>query len=66
MDLVERSVSVPDESGSSVARGASAVASIRDMILGGQDGLVNVLGLVLGLAVATGDSRIIGLIFSTT
>ncbi len=59
MDLVERSVSVPDESGSSVARGASAVASIRDMILGGQDGLVNVLGLVLGLAVATGDSRII-------
>jgi VIT1/CCC1 family predicted Fe2+/Mn2+ transporter len=39
--------------------GASAVAAIRDMILGGQDGLVNVLGLVLGLAVATGDSRII-------
>jgi len=29
------------------------------MILGGQDGLVNVLGLVLGLAVATGDGRII-------
>lgn len=42
-----------------VMSGASAVAAIRDMILGGQDGLVNVLGLVLGLAVATGDSRII-------
>ncbi len=39
--------------------GAMAVASIRDVILGGQDGLVNVLGLVLGLAVATGDGRVI-------
>jgi VIT1/CCC1 family predicted Fe2+/Mn2+ transporter len=32
---------------------------VRDVILGGQDGLVNVLGLVLGLAVATGDTRIV-------
>src|SRR3972149_1323097 len=34
-------------------------ALIRDVILGGQDGLVNVLGLVLGRAVATGSSRIV-------
>jgi predicted membrane protein (TIGR00267 family) len=32
---------------------------IRDVILGGQDGLVNVLGLVLGMAVATGSSRVV-------
>lgn len=32
---------------------------LRDVILGGQDGLVNVLGLVLGMAVATGDSRLV-------
>ncbi len=48
-----------DLAGQPVAAGAAAVASIRDVILGGQDGLVNVLGLVLGLAVATGDSRVI-------
>jgi len=38
---------------------ARAAALIRDVILGGQDGLVNVLGLVLGMAVATGDSRLV-------
>jgi VIT1/CCC1 family predicted Fe2+/Mn2+ transporter len=32
---------------------------LRDLILGGQDGLVNVLGLVLGLTAASADSRII-------
>ncbi|OGY25692.1 MAG: hypothetical protein A2Z11_04485 [Candidatus Woykebacteria bacterium RBG_16_43_9] len=32
---------------------------MRDIILGGQDGLVNVLGIVLGLAVASQDLRII-------
>lgn len=36
-----------------------ASSNLRDIILGGQDGLVNVLGLVLGLAVASGDLRII-------
>ena len=36
-----------------------AIASLRDVILGGQDGLVNVLGLVLGMAAATGDSRVV-------
>ena len=33
--------------------------NLRDIILGGQDGLVNVLGIILGLAVATGDLRIV-------
>ena len=37
-------------------KGAS---KLRDIILGGQDGLVNVLGIVLGLAVASQDLRII-------
>ena len=29
------------------------------MILGGQDGLVNVLGVILGVAAATQDARIV-------
>ncbi|OGN86885.1 MAG: hypothetical protein A2X23_00670 [Chloroflexi bacterium GWC2_73_18] len=36
-----------------------AAASLRDVILGGQDGLVNVLGLVLGMAAATSDTRVV-------
>jgi VIT1/CCC1 family predicted Fe2+/Mn2+ transporter len=32
---------------------------LRDIILGGQDGLVNVLGLALGMAAATGDARVV-------
>ncbi len=32
---------------------------IKDIILGGQDGLVNVLGLILGVAGATNDVRIV-------
>jgi VIT1/CCC1 family predicted Fe2+/Mn2+ transporter len=34
-------------------------ARLSEVILGGQDGLVNVLGLILGLAAATDESRII-------
>lgn len=34
-------------------------ANMKDMVLGGQDGLVNVLGVILGLAAATSDMRII-------
>jgi VIT1/CCC1 family predicted Fe2+/Mn2+ transporter len=30
-------------------------SSLSDIILGGQDGLVNVLGIILGMAAATGD-----------
>lgn len=32
---------------------------LADIILGGQDGLVNVLGVILGVAAASGDPRII-------
>ncbi len=34
-------------------------SKLRELILGGQDGLVNVLGLVLGVAGATSDTRIV-------
>jgi vacuolar iron transporter family protein len=43
----------PDEQKGGIGR------SLRDIILGGQDGLVNVLGLVLGVAAATAQLRII-------
>jgi predicted membrane protein (TIGR00267 family) len=33
--------------------------ALSDVILGGQDGLVNVLGVILGLAAATGDAHIV-------
>jgi len=32
---------------------------LKDIILGGQDGLVNVLGVILGVAVATYDTKIV-------
>lgn len=32
---------------------------LRDIILGGQDGVVNVLGIVLGVAIATQDVRVV-------
>ncbi len=35
------------------------VSSLADIILGGQDGLVNVLGIVLGVAAATNDPRVV-------
>lgn len=34
-------------------------SNLADIILGGQDGLVNVLGIILGIAAATGDARIV-------
>lgn len=34
-------------------------AGISDIVLGGQDGLVNVLGVILGVAAATNSSRIV-------
>ena len=36
-----------------------ATTEISDIILGGQDGLVNVLGVILGIAAATGDPWVI-------
>src|SRR5947208_1124482 len=32
---------------------------LRDVILGGQDGLVNALGIILGISAATGDVKIL-------
>ncbi len=40
-------------------RNTNAGSLLRQVILGGQDGLVNVLGIILGIAAATNDSRII-------
>lgn len=37
----------------------SQASNLSDMILGGQDGLVNVLGIILGMAAATHDPRIV-------
>lgn len=34
-------------------------SALSDVILGGQDGIVNVLGVILGVAAATGDARIV-------
>jgi predicted membrane protein (TIGR00267 family) len=34
-------------------------AWFKDFILGGQDGLVNILGIILGIAIGTGDSKIV-------
>jgi VIT1/CCC1 family predicted Fe2+/Mn2+ transporter len=34
-------------------------SALSDVILGGQDGLVNVLGVILGVAAATSDARIV-------
>lgn len=34
-------------------------SGLSDIILGGQDGLVNVLGVILGIAAATSDARIV-------
>jgi VIT1/CCC1 family predicted Fe2+/Mn2+ transporter len=36
-----------------------ASASLADVILGGQDGLVNTLGVILGVAAASSDPRIV-------
>lgn len=38
---------------------AGLAVHLRDLILGGQDGLVNVLGLVLGLTAAGSDTRVV-------
>jgi predicted membrane protein (TIGR00267 family) len=36
-----------------------SASGLSDIILGGQDGLVNVLGVILGVAAATSDARIV-------
>lgn len=41
------------------ARGRVKGSLIRQIILGGQDGLVNVMGIILGVATATGNARLV-------
>ncbi len=38
---------------------STASSSFSDFILGSQDGLVNVLGIILGMSAATRDVRLI-------
>jgi VIT1/CCC1 family predicted Fe2+/Mn2+ transporter len=63
--LMAESASARAETLVSPAESLTAPASsrpsipLRDIILGGQDGLVNVLGLSLGMAAATGDTRVV-------
>lgn len=38
---------------------SNAGSLLRQVVLGGQDGLVNVLGVLLGVAVATNDARVV-------
>lgn len=40
-------------------RGVSLGSQFRDIILGGQDGVVNVLGVVLAIAAATNEARVV-------
>jgi vacuolar iron transporter family protein len=47
-----------DATGEQAKRSGIAM-HLRDLILGGQDGLVNVLGLVLGLSAAGSDTRVV-------
>ncbi len=54
--------SLPTELGEALRhfeRAQASKASLSDIILGGQDGLVNVLGVILGVAAASGDQRLV-------
>ena len=55
----QASVPIATAAPASVALPARPAAFVRDVILGGQDGLVNVLGLVLGMAAATGNAHVV-------
>lgn len=49
-----------DGTGERAEAGANRIAAkLSEIILGGQDGLVNVAGVILGLAAATTDTRVI-------
>ncbi len=54
--------SLPTELGEALRhfeRAQAGKASLSDIILGGQDGLVNVLGVILGVAAASSDQRLV-------
>ncbi len=50
---------IPASQASELEKRSSDGSKLRDAILGGQDGLVNVLGLVLAVASATNDARVV-------
>ena len=49
----------PDESFHTVVDPHRHVSALSDIILGGQDGLVNVLGVILGVAAAAASARLV-------
>jgi len=57
--MAQRQMATPDPHALDQAHAPGIGRRLRDIILGGQDGLVNVLGLILGVAVATQDQRVI-------
>ena len=62
METEPKIESLPTELGEALRhfeRAQSNTMSLSDIILGGQDGLVNVLGVILGVAAASSDQRIV-------
>jgi VIT1/CCC1 family predicted Fe2+/Mn2+ transporter len=62
MEIRPKIDSLPTELGEALRhfeRAQSRTMSLSDIILGGQDGLVNVLGVILGVAAASSDQRIV-------
>jgi len=59
MDILSRSITIEDEKLHNKSDPHNRASSLSDIILGGQDGLVNVLGVILGVAAATNDPRIV-------
>jgi vacuolar iron transporter family protein len=60
MSLESQIESLPTKLGQAVQKiEAPKKVSLSDVILGGQDGLVNVLGVILGVAAASSDPRIV-------
>lgn len=62
MEINPKIHSLPTELGEALRhfeRAQSKTMSLSDIILGGQDGLVNVLGVILGVAAASSDQRIV-------
>ena len=57
--MAKRYVSDQELKAHKEAHGQGQGRLLEDVILGGQDGLVNVLGIVLGVATATNDPRIV-------
>jgi vacuolar iron transporter family protein len=52
---------VPAPSGDEVAAAPRGSSTLREIILGAQDNLINVLATVLGVAIGSGDSKMVAL-----